>query len=364
MKIFYILILGLFTGVCSQTSFGNLEIVSELTPESCFKNSARYIQADEKTGFPRCTNTWGADADLGNCELFFRPGFTQCNKPLVYNPTSCTKEGKFGPIQCKGERTTGRCFCFDEDGNRLFGQQWWAQAENMTCACSRRKAEMLVEDSENYVFFNSLHCNSMGNYEPLQCDVVSEQCWCADEQTGDLTSPVVPQVAVSKLPCYNSLEVGTQYLRQCENKLFAQKNIEHQLKLRGTTASFGTFLCDGDGSYGVFAIIDGLGYCTWRDNTKIGSYSSGDPDPAKQNCNCARDTKIFADNGKTQLLKCSSNGNYQSYQGNGQNTYCVDPDGYKKSDGPVDFGDKPDQVCAAYPSYVEQCNDSPSFFFS
>lgn len=65
-------------------------------------------------------------------------------------------------------------------------------------ACSRRRAEM--ENSGEYVFV-SLHCDSMGNYDPLQCDIESESCWCVESKTGDLISSVVPLSLVTKLSC-------------------------------------------------------------------------------------------------------------------------------------------------------------------
>lgn len=55
----------------------------------------------------------------------------------------------------------------------------------------------------------------------------------------------------------DSSTVGSQYLRQCESKLYAQKRILYELKLHGTIASFIDFLCDDDGSYGSYTIVDG-----------------------------------------------------------------------------------------------------------
>lgn len=62
-------------------------------------------------------------------------------------------------------------------------------------ACSRRKADL--ETTRTTTF----HCDSMGNYEPLQCDMISKQCWCADSMTGDLVSAVVPLKAITLLSC-------------------------------------------------------------------------------------------------------------------------------------------------------------------
>ena len=46
----------------------------------------------------------------------------------------CLPDGTYAPKQCKGEKQgTGRCFCYDEKGDRLFGEEDYAKADNMTC---------------------------------------------------------------------------------------------------------------------------------------------------------------------------------------------------------------------------------------
>ena len=46
----------------------------------------------------------------------------------------------------------------------------------------------------------SLHCESTGNYEELQCD--EGRCWCADAKTGGARSNVVAEELARFLPCY------------------------------------------------------------------------------------------------------------------------------------------------------------------
>lgn len=62
-------------------------------------------------------------------------------------------------------------------------------------ACSRRRADLLAE-GKNYISF---HCDSNGNFEDLQCS--NGLCWCVEPQSGKLISPVIPQKAMTKLPC-------------------------------------------------------------------------------------------------------------------------------------------------------------------
>ncbi|XP_049826690.1 uncharacterized protein LOC109608478 isoform X2 [Aethina tumida] len=237
----------------------------------------------------------------------------------------CLDDGSWAPKQCKGGKT-GRCFCFDGDGKRIFGEALYDESEDMTCACSRRKVELIQAGIRNYVFF---HCDSKGNYEKLQCD--RDHCWCVEPKTGELNSTVVPKTAMKYLPCYSSLIVGNQYLRQCESEKYAQEMIIEELKYHGVEhTNFRYLICDGDGAFGAFNVSNSRPYCTWRDGSLIGSYQGNDMNEVLTiNCNCARDNKRYGLNSE-----CIYNGNYaetQYIQSTSQ-FYCVDADGFAKSD--------------------------------
>lgn len=45
----------------------------------------------------------------------------------------------------------------------------------------------------------TLHCTTLGDYEPLQCD--DGLCWCAEPKTGQPTVTPVPDVDMTRLPC-------------------------------------------------------------------------------------------------------------------------------------------------------------------
>lgn len=47
--------------------------------------------------------------------------------------------------------------------------------------------------------YTSLHCDSVGNYEPLQCN--AGQCWCVEPLTGEIISKVLPEKLMTYLPC-------------------------------------------------------------------------------------------------------------------------------------------------------------------
>lgn len=143
------------------------------------------------------------------------------DKDLVGWIPKCNLDGTYAAKQCRGDRLSGRCFCYSEDGKRIFGWDWYRNTERMTCgkdtpatvyteiqslrsachsflpACSRRRDKLEKEGR----FDVTLHCTQNGNYEELQCD--SGLCWCADELTGSvqLGTTVVHESLWELLPC-------------------------------------------------------------------------------------------------------------------------------------------------------------------
>ncbi|KAK9717913.1 Thyroglobulin type-1 repeat [Popillia japonica] len=338
-------------------------LVTDFGPEDC-DNTRSYFYTenlnDYRDCFPGCRQTTTNINTCGN--LPCPPGYTctdqlrcqvnetSCNRyhtarpndytQALWKPT-CLPDDSYAPKQCKGEAANGRCFCYDPSGNRIFGDAFSLDADDMTCACSRHRAALEASDART---FFSLHCDSMGNYEPLQCDMNSEQCWCVEPKTGDLKSAVLPMNLITKLPCYNETTFGSQYLRQCESELYAQKKITDEFQAHGTDrVNFETVLCQYDGSYGPYKITKGILYCVWKDGSSIGAYQvEVDSSVDSINCNCARDTKIYELAGLLFSLSCLPNGNYNSVQVDGSLYYCVDSDGFPVS-VPSD-----DDVCPDY----------------
>lgn len=231
---------------------------------------------------------------------------------------------EYAPVQCKGQRASGRCFCVDKNGNRIFGEQQWAVAENMTCACSRRVQELQDQGRKDV----TLHCNEQGNYEELQCD--NGVCWCTEEKTGTPFSSILPENMMKMLPCYENASLGSGYLRQCESLLIAQKRIEIVMAAHNSTnPNFPYINCELDGSYGAVKQEGNLLYCAWKDNTRLENYAEQLNERAGMNCRCARDTKMYGD--KIQH-SCLANGNYRPDQyANDGSKYCIDSDGFPNS---------------------------------
>jgi hypothetical protein len=93
--------------------------------------------------------------------------------------------------------THTRCFCYAETGEKIFGWDWWANADNMTCACSRQRHKAELSGRLDV----TLHCLPNGNFERLQCDMGI--CWCADELYGEIEKDTVavPESLWTYLPC-------------------------------------------------------------------------------------------------------------------------------------------------------------------
>ncbi|XP_058828728.1 uncharacterized protein LOC131688467 [Topomyia yanbarensis] len=237
----------------------------------------------------------------------------------------CNADGTYASKQCRGDRLSGRCFCYSEDGRRIFGWDWYKNAAKMTCACSRRRVKLEAEGRVGV----SLHCTQNGNYEELQCD--SGVCWCADEYSGDplVGATVVHSSLWKLLPCYNSTLHGDSYLRQCESTAFAQKTIQKKFAVRGTIGvTFNEVQCDYDGAFGKYKIENGIVFCTWRDGSKIGSFQVRSSLLSAVNCNCARDTLIYQGVDIPFTLACGGNGNYEYSQDQNGQLFCVDGDGF------------------------------------
>ncbi|CAD0200711.1 unnamed protein product [Chrysodeixis includens] len=239
-------------------------------------------------------------------------------------PSNCLPDGRYAPVQCKGDQYTGRCFCSDENGKRIFGQMWRSDASDMSCACSRRRAELEAIGGRVV----TLHCTQNGDYESLQCD--DGMCWCAQPKTGFPTVVPVPEKDMTNLPCYSPLSTGEQYLRKCESLVLANARIQQEQSDHGTTfLGNPTTFCEYDGSYGPYKVVNGIAYCTDRDGEILGAWQVVSSDTAGMTCNCAQDTMIyFPERGLSVTEVCQANGNYRPNQNVGDVYYCVDKDGY------------------------------------
>ncbi|XP_049781940.1 uncharacterized protein LOC126183757 isoform X1 [Schistocerca cancellata] len=317
------------------------QCVTDITEDDCPADTIYYPTASLCGCCPGCINAIEGkecDKDAAADSMQCAPGYScttkgctkdskSCpqygyDKDITWHP-SCDADGKFSAVQCKGERATGKCFCYSEDGERIFGEEWWKDAQNMTCACSRKVTQLQQQGRTNI----TLHCSDDGNFEVLQCD--SEICWCADEKTGNPVSVFVPETMMTTLPCYDAAKVGTQYLRQCESMEYAQNVIREKLEIHGTIYAEMPYVnCDRDGSYGRIQQQSSQVFCAWKDKTTIESYYAEMIQKSTMDCRCARDTKYYAAAGFTPVITCSGNGNYPTSWETEDVQYCLDSDGF------------------------------------
>ncbi|XP_013190658.1 uncharacterized protein LOC106135032 [Amyelois transitella] len=327
-KLYIAIIFSLVRSVVSDCPIAQ-ECVTDLTPEDC--------EADLMTYVPNSV----VEGCCPGCQ--FNPGVIP--PPAVDGcqaPSNCLPDGQYAPVQCKGDYFTGRCFCSDANGTRIFGQMWRNEAQDMTCACSRRRAELEAAGNRGV----TLHCTRSGNYEPLQCDY--GMCWCAQPRTGQPTTIPVPESEIQHLTCYNPAILGEQYLRRCESIIHALATINKEHSDHGTNfLGLPTTYCDYDGSYGPYQIRNGIAYCTGRDGEILGSWQAMSTEMSGMRCNCARDSAVyFPEAGRTLTEVCQANGNYQPHQNVGDVYYCVDADGYITPEGFMDAW--PADRCASY----------------
>ena len=159
----------------------------------------------------------------------------------------CNPSGQYQRVQAKySEFTTKphRKFCVDPFGNRIFGDAAFDDAE-INCLCSRKIWELENVLHQDEV---TLHCESNGNYDPLQCN--ESRCWCVDPQLGHVRSRAVHKDLAKYLSCFNPNTFGQQYLRRCQSRQTGRKKSSKMLAMHGLSwLQDSDFECDYDGSF-------------------------------------------------------------------------------------------------------------------
>lgn len=214
--IFIIIILHCIQTECPSCS--SITCLSQITQSDCAQNyylnptagpcgccpacvTGRILgqSCSKTTASMKCVYGLDCSSDTITCvpdtSLCMHVNHLASNTLIKWLPT-CDTQGNYKSIQCKGDRASGRCFCVDDSGDRLFGWDWWKDADDMTCACSRLRNQLELDN-----ILTTLHCDSNGNFEELQCD--NGICWCAEPKTGQIQSDTiaVPESMWTMLPC-------------------------------------------------------------------------------------------------------------------------------------------------------------------
>ncbi|KAI8426496.1 hypothetical protein MSG28_005310 [Choristoneura fumiferana] len=109
------------------------DCVSDLKETGC--KTGETLQHDPEILFGCCPVCLPGTPEAGKC----RP------------PANCLQDGSYAPVQCKGDLFTGRCFCSDKSGNRIFGQMWKSEAAGMTCDSAIHMGESYLRRCESIV---------------------------------------------------------------------------------------------------------------------------------------------------------------------------------------------------------------------
>ncbi|XP_026534330.1 thyroglobulin, partial [Notechis scutatus] len=91
----------------------------------------------------------------------------------------CSEDGQFRNIQCNKNGVS--CWCVDEKGIEVPGTK--QSGSSLTCLsfCQLQKQQILVSryiNSSETAYIPQ--CLDSGDFDPIQCDLAVEQCWCVD----------------------------------------------------------------------------------------------------------------------------------------------------------------------------------------
>ncbi|XP_053113683.1 nidogen-2 [Hemicordylus capensis] len=173
-----------------------------------------------------CRCQTGYEGDGFHCSPESVPPRTRCEHERLYatqqDPSllggahipDCDDQGNYRPLQCHG--STGECWCVDGDGKEVAGSRTPPGVSPPHCRATEptqrpqtmceRWRESLLEHyggsprGDQYV----PQCDTLGNFNPLQCHGNSGYCWCADESGREIqgtrsepgvTPPCLPSVA-------------------------------------------------------------------------------------------------------------------------------------------------------------------------
>uniref|UniRef100_A0A8D2KSV9 Thyroglobulin n=1 Tax=Varanus komodoensis TaxID=61221 RepID=A0A8D2KSV9_VARKO len=93
----------------------------------------------------------------------------------------CSEDGQFRNIQCDKNGVT--CWCVDDKGAEVVGTRRAGSPVACLSFCQLQKQRILVS---RYVNSSTTPyvpaCLDSGDFDPMQCDLGQEQCWCVDSE--------------------------------------------------------------------------------------------------------------------------------------------------------------------------------------
>ncbi|XP_039176835.1 nidogen-2 isoform X2 [Crotalus tigris] len=173
-----------------------------------------------------CSCRAGYVGDGFQCTPESVTGLTRCQHERLYSSQrgspipggphvpECDEKGNYRPLQCHS--STGQCWCVDTDGQEIPGSRIPPGAAPPRCRipeptqrpqtmCERWRQSLLEHyggrpQGDQYV----PQCDTLGNFNPLQCHGNSGYCWCVDEHgreiQGTRSEPGVPPACLPSVP--------------------------------------------------------------------------------------------------------------------------------------------------------------------
>nr|XP_058899033.1 thyroglobulin isoform X16 [Kogia breviceps] len=93
----------------------------------------------------------------------------------------CSEDGSFQTVQCG--KDGGSCWCVDADGREVPGSRQPGRPASCLSFCQLQRRQILLSSYINSTATSDLpQCQDSGDYEPMQCDLRREQCWCVDTE--------------------------------------------------------------------------------------------------------------------------------------------------------------------------------------
>jgi len=243
--------------------------------------------------------------------------------PALMQP-SCDGAGQWAGVQCSAQAT---CYCTNEDGSRLFGEDVYTRGDLMDCKCS-----LLWSRNAALELPGGPRCLPNGGFDPLQC--TPDFCYCLDPASETVVQGPYVQSMITHLECYNATYHSANYTNPCDVALAGYTGPsggeDEGLLVVGVGKEP---LCGPDGFYSAVQPDQTRGgyFCSDRFGRKIEDFSFtrlGDSD-----CHCATRLHLLTSAGLTSALpQCCPDGSYQQPQTHGLYAYCVDESGNQEGD--------------------------------
>ncbi|XP_015271152.1 PREDICTED: thyroglobulin, partial [Gekko japonicus] len=93
----------------------------------------------------------------------------------------CLEDGQFRNVQCDNLQLS--CWCVDENGAEVPGSKQNGSSIACLSFCQLQKQRILVSRYINSSATSYIpQCLDSGDFDPIQCDVNLQQCWCVDAE--------------------------------------------------------------------------------------------------------------------------------------------------------------------------------------